>query len=189
VKEKLVLATHNPGKLAEFAAFFPEMEFVSAGALGLPAPDETAPDFPGNARLKAVAAAVASGARVIADDSGICVAAMSGGPGVASARYAGTDYPAAFRRILATCDAAADFRAWFICALCIAAPDGATSTFIGRVDGQIVQPRGNAGFGYDPIFVPEGATQTFAELGPAKESISHRAHAVAQAKAWLTSIV
>jgi XTP/dITP diphosphohydrolase len=183
---RLVLASHNPGKLREIEALVrPQgIEVVSAGALGLPEPVEDAPDFAGNAQIKALAAATATGLPALADDSGFCVAALDGDPGVLSARWAGADKD--FSRAMATVHArmgdAADRRAWFVAALCLAWPDGHTETFIGRVDGTTVwPPRGDKGFGYDPMFLPGGATRTFGEMEPgAKHAVSHRARAFAQ---------
>jgi XTP/dITP diphosphohydrolase len=183
---RLVIATHNPGKLREFAELLAPfgIDAVSAGALGLPEPEETAPDFVGNARIKALAAASASGLPALADDSGFCVAALNGAPGVYSARWAGPDkdFAAAMARVHQEMAAATDRRAWFVAALCLAAPDGRTATYIGRVDGQAVwPPRGEHGFGYDPMFLPYGAAQTFGEMATArKHAISHRARAFAQ---------
>jgi XTP/dITP diphosphohydrolase len=106
---------------------------------------------------------------------------MGGAPGIFSARYAASDYPAAFNRIIAACEAAAEWRARFVCALCWAMPEGGTATFIGQADGQIVRaPSGQGGFGYDPIFVPAGYETTYAEMGAEKHGISHRARAVQQ---------
>lgn len=182
---RLVLATHNPGKLREIEALLAPcgVEVVSAGALGLPEPEETAPDFAGNARLKAMAA-TASGLPALADDSGFCVAALGGAPGVLSARWAGPDkdFTAAMRRVWEGVGASPDRRAWFVCALCLAWPDGTTATFLGRAEGTLVwPPRGDRGFGYDPMFVPAGAAMTYGEMDPdAKHAISHRAIAMAQ---------
>ena len=182
---RLVIATHNPGKLMEIAALLApcRVDAVSAGALGLPEPEETAPDFVGNARLKALAA-TASGLPALADDSGFCVAALGGAPGVVSARWAGPDkdFGAAMRRVHQEMGGAADRRAWFVCALCLAWPGGETASFVGRVEGQAVwPPRGERGFGYDPMFVPAGGTLTYGEMDPdAKHAGSHRAIAVAQ---------
>lgn len=185
----LVIATHNPGKLKEFGPLLAPLGYAltSAGELGLPEPEETADTFPGNARLKALAAARASGLPALADDSGLSVAALRGGPGVFSARYAGKDYPAAFARIIAAAEAANDWRAWFTCALCLAQPDGGTATYVGLAYGRIAPaPRGAGGFGYDPVFIPDGYEQSYAELGlEVKEKISHRAQAIAQLKAAL----
>jgi XTP/dITP diphosphohydrolase len=187
--KRLVLATHNAGKAAEFGALLAPAgwEVVGAGALGLAEPEETAADFVGNARLKAVAAAKASGMRALADDSGLCVAALDGGPGVYSARYAAGDYAAAFERIIAAARARDEWRAWFMCVLCLAAPDGSTACYGGRAGGVIAPaPRGVGGFGYDPIFIPDGYEQSYAELGAeVKGRISHRGRAVAQILAVL----
>ena len=180
---RLVLATHNPGKLREIVALLPEHDVVSAGALGLPEPVEDAPDFAGNARLKAHAAAQASGLPSLADDSGFCVAALGGAPGVLSARWAGPgkDFGAAMQRVRDEMGEG-DPRAWFMCALCLAWPDGHADTFMGRVDGRAAwPPRGTLGFGYDPMFVPNGGIQTYGEMDPAaKHATSHRARAMTQ---------
>jgi XTP/dITP diphosphohydrolase len=183
---KVVLASHNPGKLAELAELLNPLriEVVSAGALGLAEPEETATDFTGNARIKALAATSASGLPSFSDDSGFCVAALSGAPGVLSARWAGPekDFAKAMSLVNERTRDAADRRAWFIAALCLAWPDGHTETFLGRVDGTMVwPPRGDKGFGYDPMFLPEGRAQTFGEMDPdAKHALSHRARAFAQ---------
>ncbi len=183
----LVLATHNPGKLREISALMAPwgVTVQSAGELGLPEPDETAPDFVGNAQIKALAAARATGLPALSDDSGFCVAALGGAPGVLSARWAGPgkDFGAAIARVLAEITGD-DRRAWFVCALCLGWPDGHTDTFLGRVEGTVVAPRGNLGFGYDPAFLPRGGTQTFGEM-PAvtKHAMSHRARAMAQLEA------
>jgi XTP/dITP diphosphohydrolase len=183
---KLVLASHNPGKLREIAELLAphRVELVSAGTLGLPEPEETEPDFIGNARLKALAAARAADLPALADDSGFCVAALSGAPGVVSARWAGPgkDFAAAMARVNREMGEAADRRAWFVSALCLAWPDGETATFYGRVEGEAVwPPRGHRGFGYDPMFVPAGASETYGEMDPAlKGATSHRARAFAQ---------
>ncbi|MDD2794244.1 RdgB/HAM1 family non-canonical purine NTP pyrophosphatase [Acidocella sp.] len=187
--KRILIATHNAGKLKEFAALLAPLgiEAVGAGAMGLAEPAESADDFAGNARLKALAAARAAGIAALADDSGLCVAALGGGPGVFSARYAAGDYGAAFTRIIAACAAAGEWRARFVCALCLAQPDGTTATFIGQADGMIAREAGGAGgFGYDPVFVPDGYEKTYAELGSAvKDAISHRARAFAQVAARL----
>lgn len=182
---RVVLASHNPGKLRELAALMQPrgIAVVSAGDLGLPEPDETEPDFAGNARLKALAAARAASLPALADDSGFCVAALAGAPGVLSARWAGAgkDFAAAMERVHAGCAGSADDRAWFVCALCVAWPDGGTASYLGRVEGRVAwPPRGALGFGYDPMFVPAGARQTFGEMTPAdKHAHSHRARAFA----------
>jgi XTP/dITP diphosphohydrolase len=184
--ERLVLASHNAGKLAEIADLVRPLglDVVSAGDLGLTEPAEDAPDFVGNARIKALAAARASGLPALADDSGFCVAALGGRPGVHSARWAGPakDFGAAMTRVNAELGQAADRRAWFVAALCLGWPDGHTETFVGRVDGTVVwPPRGTLGFGYDPMFLPGGGGETFGEMAPqAKDAVSHRARAFAQ---------
>jgi XTP/dITP diphosphohydrolase len=184
--ERLILATHNKGKLAEIADLLHPLglEVVSAGDLGLPEPVEDAPDFTGNAQIKALAAAHATGLTALADDSGFCVAALNGRPGVHSARWAGPDkdFTAAMARVNREIGENPDHRAWFIAALCLGWPDGHTETFVGRVDGTAVwPPRGALGFGYDPMFLPTGAAQTFGEmLSEAKHAVSHRAQAFAQ---------
>ena len=183
---RVVMATHNPGKQKEIAALLAPhaVEVISAGALGLPEPEETEPDFAGNARLKAVAAATGSGLPALADDSGFCVAALDGAPGVVSARWAGPakDFGAAMQRVQREMGAASDKRAWFISVLALAWPDGHVETFEGRIDGEVVwPPRGEKGFGYDPMFVPEGSRETYGEMAPAeKQATSHRARAFAK---------
>jgi XTP/dITP diphosphohydrolase len=184
--ERLVLASHNPGKLEEIAELLRPLglEVVSAGQLGLAEPVEDAPDFVGNARIKALAAARASGLPALADDSGFCLAAIGGRPGVHSARWAGPDknFASAMARVNQEIGQAPDRHAWFIAALCLGWPDGHTETFVGRVDGTAIwPPRGTLGFGYDPMFLPTGAMQTFGEMPPVeKHAISHRARAFAQ---------
>jgi len=183
---KLVLASHNQGKLRELAALMDPLgvEVVFAAALGLPEPVENAPDFAGNARIKALAAAAATGLPALSDDSGFCVAALDGAPGVLSARWAGPskDFSVAMATVHSRMSDNPDHRAWFIAALCLAWPDGQTRTFLGRVDGTVVwPPRGTHGFGYDPMFLPAGGGETFGEMEPdAKHAVSHRARAFAQ---------
>ncbi len=186
--DRLVLASHNQGKIAEFEALLEEtgIELVSAAALGLAEPDETADSFAGNARLKAHAAARAADLPALADDSGFCVGALDGQPGVYSARWAGQprDYAAAMRRMHDEAGAGleADPTAWFVAVLCLAWPDGSDATFEGRIDGHFVwPPRGSGGHGYDPVFVPNGDARSFAEmLESEKNAISHRARAFAK---------
>lgn len=184
--ERLVVATHNPGKLREIEALLAPygVGAVSAGALGLPEPEETETSFAGNARLKAETAAQAAGLPALADDSGFSVAALGGAPGVLSARWAGPskDFAAAMQRVWDAMAGTEDRRAWFTCALCLAWPDGARATFLGRVEGSVTwPPRGSHGFGYDPVFVPAGEGETYGEMAPArKEAESHRARAMAQ---------
>ena len=182
---RLVLASHNKGKLREIEALLRpyRIDVVPAAFLGLPEPEETAPDFAGNARIKALAAARATGLPAFSDDSGFCVAALDGAPGVLSARWGGPekDFGKAMALVHERAGEAADKRAWFVAALCLAWPDGHTEVFMGQVDGTTVwPPRGGAGFGYDPMFVPEGGTLTFGEMDPdAKHAVSHRARAFA----------
>lgn len=184
---RLVIATHNPGKAAEFGKLLTPwaIECVAAGTLGLPAPEETAPDFAGNARIKALAAAEAAQLPALADDSGIAVAALNGAPGVSSARFADEagGYKAAMAKILG--QIGADRRAAFVCALCVASPDGRTATFQGEVRGTLApEPRGTHGFGYDPIFIPDRETRSFAEMTQEeKNARSHRAAAFRQVAA------
>ncbi len=186
---RLVMATHNPGKAREIAELFEgRFDIVAAGALGLPEPEETETTFAGNALLKARAAADASGLPAIADDSGLCVEALDGAPGVHSARWAGPDRD--FTRAIELVekriqDSERDERAaWFVCALALAWPKGPVVLTEGRIDGALTfPPRGTRGFGYDPIFVPEGGAETFGEIDPAaKAAISHRARAYAALK-------
>jgi XTP/dITP diphosphohydrolase len=183
---RLVLATHNPGKVVELAELLGPhgLDVVSAGDLGLPEPEETGLTFVANAELKALAAAVASGLPALADDSGLCVDALGGEPGIYSARWAGPtkDFSIAMQRVRAEMPATAPDTAHFICALSIAWPDGHVETVEGRVDGHIVwPPRGQNGFGYDPLFLMDGKTQTYGEMPRAdKEADNHRARAFAQ---------
>jgi XTP/dITP diphosphohydrolase len=189
---RLVVATHNPGKARELAEIL-ENRFVlvSAGELGLAEPDETETTFVGNALLKARAAAEASGLIALADDSGLSVAALDGSPGIYSARWAGPtkDFDMAMKKVEERLEEAQarDFAAWFTSALAVAWPAGPAVVVEGRVDGMLTfPPRGDRGFGYDPIFVPEGHTQTFGEMEPAaKDAMSHRARAFAKLKAAL----
>jgi XTP/dITP diphosphohydrolase len=187
--ERLVLATHNPGKLVELQMLLEPhgVRLVSAGELGLPEPEETGSTFIENARIKAKAATRGSGLPALADDSGLSVAGLDGAPGIYSARWAGPgrDFAAAMARVLRQLAErygsfeAADQRAAFVSALCLAWPDGHTETFEGRVEGRLVPaPRGSRGFGYDPIFLPEGGLETYGELDPlVKHATSHRARA------------
>jgi XTP/dITP diphosphohydrolase len=184
----LIVATHNKGKLPEIAALLAPfgIELRAAGELGLPEPDETGTTFIANAELKALAAATASGIPALADDSGLAVRALGGAPGIYSARWAGPnkDFGAAMARVRQELGALGepDRRAAFVSALSLAWPDGHVESVEGRLDGQLVfPPRGDRGFGYDPIFVPDGYDQTFGELDPdLKQRISHRALAFEQ---------
>ncbi len=193
---RIVIATHNAGKLGEFRELLQPygIEALSAGDLGLAEPDETGTTFRDNALLKAEAAAKAAGLPALADDSGLCVEALDGAPGIYSARWAGPDkdFAAAMARIDALLRERGAIepetrRAHFIAALALAWPDGRRETVEGRVDGTILYPpRGHQGFGYDPLFVPHGHDLSFGEMSaeekhglPADggEALSHRARA------------
>src|SRR5262245_39505596 len=182
---RLVIASHNEGKVREIADLLAPfgVEAVSAGRLGLAEPVESGATFAENARLKAAAAARASGLPALADDSGLEVAALAGGPGIHSARWGGAerDFEPAMERVHRELEAAGakDWSGNFTCALALAAPDGKTEVFEGKLFGALVwPPRGTGGFGYDPIFVPNGYKQTFGEMEPSlKDAISHRARA------------
>ena len=182
---RLVLATHNAGKVVELAELLAPhgLDVVAAGALGLAEPDETGLTFIANAELKALAAAAASGLPAIADDSGLCVDSLGGAPGLFSARWAGADknFSIAMQRVRAEMPATAPDTAHFICALSLAWPDGHTESVEGRVDGRIAwPPRGANGFGYDPMFVMDGHSRTYGEMPRAeKEADNHRARAFA----------
>ena len=186
---RLVVASHNPGKVREIKALLAPfgVDPISAAALDLPEPDETGTSFVANAELKARAAADLSGLPALADDSGLCVEALGGEPGIFSARWAGPtkDFGLAMRLVeehLGRTDAEAGRDAHFICALSLAWPDGHVETFEGRVDGTLIwPPRGDKGFGYDPMFEPIGHTISFGEMDPdAKHAMSHRADAFAK---------
>lgn len=180
---KLVIASHNPGKAREIAELLAPYgaEVTTAGALGLSEPEEIGRTFADNARIKALAAAKGSGLPALADDSGLEVRALEGKPGIHSARWAGPekDFMRAMRRVEDELAEARDRRASFVCALALCWPDGHCEEFEGRVDGTMVwPPRGNHGFGYDPVFVANGHTITFGEMAPEKKhAISHRADA------------
>jgi XTP/dITP diphosphohydrolase len=190
---RIVAATHNPGKAKELAVLLEgRFEVVSAGALGLPEPEETETTFVGNAILKARAAADRSGLIALADDSGLSVRALGGQPGIYSARWAGPDkdFAVAMDKVRQRLEDETDMNdlgAWFSCALAVAWPDGPVVAVEGRVDGVLTFPaRGTRGFGYDPIFIPQGGGHTFGEMEPeAKDAISHRALAFAKLKAAL----
>ncbi len=182
---EIVIASHNAGKVAEVRALLQPfgVHVVSAADLGLPEPVETEDSFVGNALLKARAAAQASGRIALSDDSGLEVRALGGAPGVYTADWAGEprDWMAAMRKVEAALNAAGatDRAARFVCVLALVWPDGAEAAFRGEVTGALVwPPRGDNGFGFDPVFVPHGAHATFAEMLPAqKHRISHRADA------------
>jgi XTP/dITP diphosphohydrolase len=182
---RLVIASHNQGKVREIADLLAPfgIEAVSAATLGLPEPEETGASFTANAELKARAAAESSGLMALADDSGLEVAALGGEPGIHSARWGGEtrDFGIAMARVNRELDAKGPARrdANFTCALALAAPHGSVETFEGKVFGRIVwPPRGSKGFGYDPIFVPNGYDESFGEMEPErKDAISHRTRA------------
>lgn len=189
-ERRLLIATHNPGKLREFEFLLEPhgLEVVGAAAFGLPEPEEIGITFWANALLKARAAALASGLPALADDSGIVVAGLDGAPGIHSARWAGPgrDFDQAITKVLDGLAqrfgsfAAADKRAAFVAVLCLCRPDGDHRFFEGRVEGTLIDaPRGARGFGYDPIFVPAGHALTFAEMtAEEKHRISHRRRAL-----------
>jgi XTP/dITP diphosphohydrolase len=192
---RLIIATHNPGKLAEMRELLAPygIDATSAGELGLQEPDETGMSFRDNARIKAEAAAKATGLPAFADDSGLAVDALSGAPGIHSARWAGPNKD--FRRAMQTIEdklsdrgatAPDERKAHFVSALCVAWPDGHVEEFEARVDGTLVwPPRGDKGFGYDPMFLPDGHSRTFGEMAseekhslpPRGKGLSHRARA------------
>ena len=192
---RLVIATHNPGKLAEMRELLAVygVDAISAGELGLLEPEETGASFRANARIKAEAAAKASNLPAFADDSGLTVDALDGQPGIHSARWAGPDkdFRFAMNKIQSLlmergAKAAERRRGHFVSALCVAWPDGHVEEFEATVDGTVVwPPRGTLGFGYDPLFLPDGQTQTFGEMSaeekhglpPHGRGLSHRARA------------
>ena len=182
----IVIASHNAGKVREIGELLAPVGVtaLSAAALGLPEPEETADSFAGNALLKARAAGEAAGRPALADDSGLTVRALGGEPGIRSARWAGPDrdFALAMEKVNRALGDTADRRAGFVCALAVARPDGAEAVFEGTVSGHLTwPPRGDRGFGYDPIFVPDGHALTFAEMAPeAKHAMSHRADAFAK---------
>jgi XTP/dITP diphosphohydrolase len=182
---RLVIATHNPGKLREIEELLAPfgVTAVGAAALGLAEPEETGDSFEANAALKAHSAAAASGLPALADDSGLVVPALGGEPGIHSARWAGAgrDFGAAMARVERELDSR-DRQASFVAVLALAWPDGRLELFRGEVEGTLVwPPRGDKGFGYDPMFLPKGCAETFGEMEPAhKHGLSHRARAFAK---------
>ena len=181
--DRLVIASHNPGKVKEIAELVRPfgVAVVSAGALGLPEPEETGSSFAENAALKARAAAAAAGLPALADDSGLVVPALDGAPGIYSARWAGPgkDFSVAMEKVEKALAGKDDRRAHFACALALAWPDSHVELFEGTVHGSLVwPPRGTRGFGYDPMFLADDRDETFGEMEPAeKHRISHRARA------------
>jgi XTP/dITP diphosphohydrolase len=184
--DRLVIASHNPGKVREIGDLLApfNIQVISAGDLGLPEPEETGSTFRANAELKALAAAGAADLPALADDSGLVVSALNGAPGIYSARWAGPekDFAVAMARVEEELAGKADRRAHFTCALALAWPDRHVETFEGQVHGAMVwPPRGEKGFGYDPVFQADGHDITFGEMAPdAKHAISHRAAAFRQ---------
>jgi XTP/dITP diphosphohydrolase len=182
---KLIAATHNKGKIRELIDLLAPLgfELVPAGDLNLPEPEETGTTFEANAELKALASAQAANLPAISDDSGLSVDALDGDPGIYSARWSGPekDFAVAMEKVNQALEdkGAVSRTARFVCALCVAWPDGHTETFRGEVEGELVWPiRGNKGFGYDPMFVANGETLTFGEMDPErKHAMSHRADA------------
>jgi XTP/dITP diphosphohydrolase len=193
--QKLVIASHNKGKLREIDALIAPFGItaLSAGDLGVEEPEETEDSFIGNALLKARASCLATGLPALADDSGLEVTALNGAPGIYSARWAGEprDFYAAMaeveRQLLAT--GSSDRSARFVCVLALVLPDGTQHVFEGEIKGHLVAtPRGTNGFGYDPIFVPNGKELTFGEMDPqAKHDMNHRAFAFAKFVAAILS--
>jgi len=183
---RLIVASHNPGKVREIKELLASFDasVVSAGDLNLPEPDETGTTFIANAELKALASATGANAVALADDSGLAVTALNGAPGIYSARWAGPakDFDVAMKKIESELGDATDRSAKFVCALTLAWPDGHCETFEGTVAGELTfPPRGDKGFGYDPIFIPSGYDVTFAEMDPQKKhAMSHRADAFAK---------
>ncbi len=182
---RLVIASHNPGKVEEIGALLAPfaVETIAAGALGIPEPEETGDSFEANAALKARAAAEASGLPALADDSGLVVPALGGAPGIYSARWAGPakDFQLAMERVRRELGDK-ELNARFVAVLALARPGGNTELFRGEVEGSLTwPPRGDRGFGYDPMFIPLGGNLTFGEMDPVeKHRISHRARAFAK---------
>jgi XTP/dITP diphosphohydrolase len=192
----LILASHNAGKAREILELLSPLGYdvKSAAELGLPEPEETGLTFAENAALKARAAADATGVIALSDDSGLAVSVLNGAPGIYSARWAGPakDFTAAMARVereLAD-SKSPDRSAKFVCALALAEPHGNLHVFEGEVHGTLVcPPRGTKGFGYDPIFIADGMTETFGEIDPAhKHAISHRARAFAMLREYLSTV-
>ncbi len=195
--DSLIIATHNNGKLVEIRdilkAYLTPEQIVSAGELGLNEPEETGLTFSANAQLKALAAYNATGKAALADDSGLEVDILDGAPGIYSARWGGKhkDFSLAMERVESEIKAkgakATGQKARFVCAMALALPDGSVHDFVGMSEGTLTFPmRGEQGFGYDPIFIPSGYDQTFAEIGATeKYALSHRTNAFKKLLAWL----
>lgn len=192
--KQLVIASHNAGKVREIGALLAPLGFAvqSAGDLNISEPEETGTTFIANAQLKAHHSAQAAGIPALSDDSGLVIPVIGGAPGIYSARWAGEnkDFSVAFARIqdeLAKASTTEPVPAYFVCALCLALPEGKAFDFEGQVHGTLTfPPRGDKGFGYDPIFIPNGYDVTFAELDTnIKNEISHRANAFAQFLSFL----
>ena len=185
-EKELVIASHNAGKAREIAELLEpfDIKVLSAADLGLPEPEETGLTFAANAELKAVAATRVARLPALADDSGLSVWALDGEPGIYSARWAGPDrdFGLAMQKVEEALRGNEDRSASFFCNLCLAWPDGETIAFEGRIDGTLVwPPRGDRGFGYDPMFCPQGEEETFGEMDPTrKHAMSHRARAFEQ---------
>lgn len=183
---RLVVASHNAGKVREIRDLLApfKADVISASELHLPEPEETALTFIGNAELKAHAAATGANLPALADDSGLVIDALDGAPGIYSARWAGPtkDFAVAFERIQRATTGKTNTRAHFVCALSLAWPDGHVESFEGKISGHLTfPPRGDKGFGYDPIFITDGFEVTFAQMEPhEKYAISHRADAFRQ---------
>lgn len=196
MKKQLLIATHNQGKVAEFREMLPDFDIKSAADFDLPEPEETESTFEGNALLKARAAMEATGLPCLADDSGLAIKALDGAPGIHSARWAetptGRDFDMAMQKVHQKLHEKVggikgDERAYFIAVLALVHPDGSHDLFEGRINGNLCwPPRGKKGFGYDPMFVPDGYDISFAEMDPAdKHAMSHRAVAVAKFKEYV----
>ena len=192
---RIVIASHNPGKVREIRELLAPLGFEIGGAaeLGLPEPEETGSSFAENASIKARAASDATGELALSDDSGLVVFALDGAPGIYAARWAGPnkDFSSAMERVRKELEArnAKDYGGKFVCALALAGPRGSLHVFEGEVHGRLTfPPRGTKGFGYDPIFVADGMSETFGEIDPSlKHSISHRARAFEKLKAFLST--
>ncbi len=189
---QLVIASHNKGKVREIGELLRRFDVscISAEELNLPEPEETGVTFEENATLKAHASAQGAGLPALADDSGLCVIGLGGDPGVYSARWAGPDrdFGLAMEKVNALLEEKGepDRSAYFVCVLSLAWPDGSVQSFEGRIDGHLTwPPRGDLGFGYDPVFIPDGYSQTFGEMDHVeKHRISHRARAFAKLVEW-----